>query len=274
MRKLFITDLDGTLLNDQRRVSEYSNNVLTQFNNVGIATGRNIFSVYKIIKEVEVNSHIILCNGACVYNKDLDSFEAVIPLKRKTYPVLKEIIQNSKTKPIVIGFTDNGPYFEYQHNHNIQYDKFLNYAKAYPSALASKVNQYSFNQTIVEIIFYEKKEEILRIKDEIEAKLPNHYMFECRHSIMVDDESYWFLAVFDKSVGKGNAIIDMAKRYDVDLSNVYVFGDGLNDIDMFELPVNKIAVKNAVSEILELAEVIIDENTQDSVVNYIIEKNR
>lgn len=274
MNKLFITDLDGTLLNERRQVSSYSNMILNQFDNVGIATGRNIFSVFKIIKEVEINSHIILCNGACVFNKDLDSFESIIPLDQDTYPLLEEIIENSKTKPIIIGFANNQPYFEYKFNHNIQYDKFLSYAKAYPSVLTPKVNEYSFDQTIVEIIFYEKKEEILRIKNEIESKLPGRFMFECRHSIMVDDESFWFLAVFDKSVGKGQAIIDMAERYNVDLKNVYVFGDGLNDVDMFKLPVNKIAVKNTVDEILALADVIIDENTKDSVVNFIIEKNR
>jgi Cof subfamily protein (haloacid dehalogenase superfamily) len=274
MNKLFITDLDGTLLNEKKQVSEFANQQLKTMDNVGVATGRNIFSVHKIIKNLEINSDIILCNGACVYNKDSDTFEAIVLLKRSLYFGLERLIDGIDTKPIIIGFDKERPYYQYIRNHNAQYQKFLDHAKSFESVLKTKVERYCFDADIVEIIFYDTKEVILKIKEQFENQFPDQFMYECRHSIMVDDSSLWFLAIFDKSVGKGSAIVNMAKRHQVDLKDVYVFGDGYNDVDMFKLEVNKIAVSNAVDEILELADEVIEDNTTDSVIKYILKKNR
>lgn len=274
MNKLFITDLDGTLLNENKEVSPKANSILKKFDNVGVATGRNIFSVYKIIKDVAINSHLILCNGACVYNKSNDTFDSIIPIDKSLHPSLKMVIDSCKTKPIVIGFKDNMPYYQYFENYNAQYDKFLSLASHYKSCLESKVVNYNYDTDIVEIIFYDTEEVIIETKALFEREFPNQFMYECRYSVMIDDSKLWFLAIFDHKVGKGNAIIDMAKRMNVELDNVYVFGDGQNDIDMFNLPVNKIAVKNAIPKLLKLADDIIDEHTKESVIRYIMKENR
>ncbi len=273
MEKLFITDLDGTFLGSDRVITKFANQALKNYDNVGIATGRNIFSVYKIIKDSHFNKNIILCNGACIYDMESDSFSNIIAINPRLYDRISALITQVSTKPIIIGFKGERPYYQYMHNHNRQYDKFLNYAKFYDSALETKVNSFDFENQVIEIIYYDSKENILRIKNQFESNFPNQFMYECRYSVMIDDKRLWFLAIFDATVGKGQAVERIACEQQVNSSEVYVFGDGENDVDMFIKPFRKIAVHNAVREILELADVIIGKNTDDSVIKYIIKKN-
>ena len=53
---------------------------------------------------------------------------------------------------------------------------------------------------------------------------------------------------------------------------VVVFGDELNDIPMFRDADRAIAVGNALPSVMELAHEVIGENSEDAVVNFILEE--
>ena len=53
-------------------------------------------------------------------------------------------------------------------------------------------------------------------------------------------------------------------------TNLTVFGDNLNDIPMFELAENKIAVKNAVQKLKELSTKVIDSNNDNGVAKFLL----
>ena len=72
--KLVVSDLDGTLLNDDSEVSLETIQAIKQLKEKGIefaiATGRSFNSANKIRKKIGLEIYLICNNGANIYNKD------------------------------------------------------------------------------------------------------------------------------------------------------------------------------------------------------------
>ena len=58
------------------------------------------------------------------------------------------------------------------------------------------------------------------------------------------------------------------------LDRLTVFGDNLNDKNMFKMAKTAVAVKNATDDIKKYATEIIGSNEEDSVVKYLVEKTK
>ena len=72
--KLVVSDLDGTLLNDDSEVSNETVEMIKRLKENGIefaiATGRSFNSANKIRKKIGLEIYLICNNGANIYNKD------------------------------------------------------------------------------------------------------------------------------------------------------------------------------------------------------------
>ena len=64
---------------------------------------------------------------------------------------------------------------------------------------------------------------------------------------------------------KAEAIKNLTKMLKIDLSQTIALGDGTNDIEMFETVGYKIAMKNAVKELHERANMVTKTNNEDGV---------
>jgi hypothetical protein len=61
----------------------------------------------------------------------------------------------------------------------------------------------------------------------------------------------------------------LAQKLTTPLENIVVFGDYLNDLDMFEIAGRAIAMENALPEVKESADEIIASNDQGAVLQYL-----
>ena len=72
--RLIVMDLDGTLLTSEKKVSDYSRDVLRRAMAKGVAvtlaTGRMLLSASYFGRIIEANAPIISCNGALVQALD------------------------------------------------------------------------------------------------------------------------------------------------------------------------------------------------------------
>ncbi len=68
MKKLYITDLDGTLLSENGKMSSYAvdllNQIIEQGTLITVATGRSFLSAADLLKETHLTLPIINNNGA------------------------------------------------------------------------------------------------------------------------------------------------------------------------------------------------------------------
>ncbi len=79
----------------------------------------------------------------------------------------------------------------------------------------------------------------------------------------------FFIEITLKDITKGEALLSLNKLLNVELENTYCFGDSDNDISMFDLNINKIAVANANDNIKKKADFICESCDEDGVYKYL-----
>lgn len=80
-----------------------------------------------------------------------------------------------------------------------------------------------------------------------------------------------WLEIVPKSVSKANAILQLKEYLGIDY--IIAFGDGKNDIDMFEIADEAYAVENAVEELKAIATGVIGSNDSDGVAKWLEERS-
>lgn len=100
-KKLFIFDLDGTLLNDDRQIVPATlatlNRVLDTGHKVVICTGRSFSQLTNYIKQIPKLSAVASMNGCIVNNLETKQKELIAePIKREVIDALLALAQEYK----------------------------------------------------------------------------------------------------------------------------------------------------------------------------------
>lgn len=75
--------------------------------------------------------------------------------------------------------------------------------------------------------------------------------------------------VYCQGFKKGTACQHIYKKLNIDYEDTYAFGDGVNDIEMFQLVKHGIAMSNAVDQLKEVASEVTDSVSNNGVANYL-----
>lgn len=264
---LYISDLDGTLLNENAKLSNYTiktiNKLIDNGLNFTIATARAYESAGKIIKPLNIKLPIILNNGSFVYD-----------LKNKKN-ILENYLPNTICKDI-LNLLDNyeiSPFLSCKKclKKSIEYIDLSLVQEAFVKEHLDKgderfrkVNKYNLkNKKIINLFTLGKKEK-LEIVNEKLKKFSNSISTNLYYDFYY--KTYW-LEVRPKNATKGNSCIFLKNKYDFE--KFHVFGDNLNDISMFKKADKSYAVKNANKTLKKHADYIIKENTKDSVARFL-----
>lgn len=255
--KLVVSDLDGTLLNNNHLVSDYTKSIIKKINLLGIdfiiATGRPLFSSEKYLDSISNKSETITFNGAIVFDKD-----------RKI--IYEKPIDESAGKLLVDMAIKSKLYFHTFINDkwNIS-SEYSEWFKIYKSATDKKdytvgfKNLENFNFTKVMVIGeYEELKEIEKI-----------IMSEIRDVVCVFSGKN-YLEVLNKDVSKGSALEHILNKKNILPEETIAFGDNYNDIEMLKL-VNGVAMENGEDEVKLHAKYITTNNDKDGVANFLSE---
>ena len=72
--------------------------------------------------------------------------------------------------------------------------------------------------------------------------------------------------------GKGNGVSKVLEHFGIDRNEAIAFGDGNNDIEMFEVVGNTVAMGNASDELKEIATDVCKTAADDGIYHYCVEK--
>lgn len=221
--KAVISDLDGTLLNAQHMLSEYSKCVVKRLTEAGvqfmIATGRHHIDAAKIKEKLGVEAFLITANGATVSSKEGELiYQATLP---------RNIVEDILAIEVGKGVFKN----LYQGEHWLmeETDKVFDdyYQEGDFQYTLCRFSDY-LDQPINKVFFTAfNHEDLLAIREQIELK----------HG---DDISVTFsmpecLEVMPKGINKGTAILETLKRMGIHPEETIAFGDGLNDLEMLQV---------------------------------------
>ena len=269
MKTLYISDLDGTLLQQDVTLSEQTittlNNLIDQGMLFSVATARSIASVKHILKDVRISVPIVLMNGVCIYDLSKSDYVNVETLPRKSIQALMELIEENQLKGFAYTIKDGvmSTYYE-DLNNKALYDFYKERVDLYQKRF-TQIEKFSSLSEEPLIYFSlanhkEKLEPVYRILEEIPEL--NCTFYKDNYS-----PDFWYLEIFSKSASKYHAVQYL--RTHMGFDHIVCFGDNRNDLPLFEACDRRIAVGNAVTELKEKADLIIEKNYENGVANWL-----
>lgn len=274
-RTLYITDLDGTLLDTSAHVSAESRRLLNLAIEAGaeftVATARTPATVDVLLGGVDMRQPGIVLTGAAMWDfkRKLYIHPIYIPADRVDRVV--EAFDHGGVTPFVytldptteagilrVYYTDprpTGPDAKFIADRSRLPLKRFCIGAGLPAARRDAV-----------LLFFATgpRDRIQRVADLIAST--TDCALSCYEDIYNEDTA--IIEVFAAGVSKGAAVDRLRQITRAD--KVVVFGDNLNDLDMFAHADTAIAVGNALPEVRAAADLVIDPNTTDAVARYIL----
>ena len=268
MKTLYVSDLDGTLLTSEQVTSSFTNETINRLVESGMlfsyATARSFSTAHKVTAGMSANFPVIVYNGTFIRNNDggkillKNLFD-----KNKAVSIANDLISGG-VQPIVYSLIDTTEKFSYIQSkiNDAERDFILTRKGDYRDRPIDNFEQLTEGE-----IFYftcidepEKLEPFyLKYKDE----------FNCFYQSDIYSGEQW-LEIIPKSASKSKAANQLKKLLGCD--KLVVFGDGINDIDLFEAADECYAVKNAVDALKQIATGIIASNNDDGVAKFLLEQ--
>ena len=253
--QIFSFDLDGTLLNDQNKISQKTINIISSIpsnNLIIINTGRSLKSAKILTKELKLthsNCYVVASNGGIIYSM-YDQKIIHDNFIKKT--VQKEIIDYAKTNNFILYLNSENFIWSNQLTKSIEF---------WSCSIGVEIKIFKTEEDVTEPItggiFTYIKNENISIKKHyklLKKQFPNIHFHHFKHGVSDFTNNFF---------NKGVAIKWLAEQKGFDINNSYCFGDSYNDIDMFEHVKNKIAVENAIDELKAKSTEICLSNNED-----------
>lgn len=273
-RTLFVSDLDGTLLGSDARISSPSaamlNEAIALGVNFSIATARTPSTVEGLMKDIHTRLPYIVMTGSAMWDPSTQLYSDVVHIAPEAAQEALEQFK-SHTLPTFI-YTLPREIIEIYH-----YGPLSDTENIFISQRdASRFKRFHIppggTSTIPEplkdvVLFY-----AMQPSAHTEATYLDLLKTEGINPIYYHDmygPNMGILEVFSSAASKANAISKL-KEY-VGAERVVVFGDNINDIPMMREADLAVAVENAVTEVKEIADIVIGPNTSDSVARFILE---
>lgn len=268
MKTLYVSDLDGTLLNEHSVLSDYTIENLNKIIEKGVlftaATARTPATVIKIFEKVNLNLPLIVMTGASHFNMATKEYNNIVSLSPEKCKEITDILH--KHPLCTFAYTLNN------HMQTVYYSNFPNPASEYyirdrsDSAYKKFILCDDFNSCNPLFYCVIDKTELLydlqnQLKDINDIAI-NFYPTEF-------DENYSYLEIFDKGASKAIAVKNLAKVIGAD--KIVAFGDGVNDMSLFEVADASYAMENATQKLRNIASQVIGSNVEDSVIKKIME---
>ncbi len=272
MKRIYISDLDGTLLKNDATLSDYSRGELAKLleNNVAftIASARSVVRMQEILGDLPLRLPVIEFNGAYISDFKTGTHETINAIDASITPELLSGITRHGHAPLVSGFDGKDDCLWYQEvmNEGVAWvvgevgDKRLRKTGYLRSVL---------DADIVCFTVIDRWEKLSPLVSELEDKYSNRLGIrfgENRYSA-----GWYWLTLHDKKATKDQAIRLLLDQLGLTRHNLTVFGDDTNDISMFKMASRAIAVTNADDQLKQWATDTIGTNEEDSVVKYIID---
>ncbi len=266
--KLVVCDLDDTLLNDQKKITEHTQQILKKVKEMGIAvcfaSGRDaqMMSVYD--KQIGGCDYVLSDNGAMVQDRAKNILHSSFLAEEDAAKILTYLNEHQMT---FMMYSAEEMYFSEASENlkkRIENYEVLSQEIGYPVKLNVKefyrdspVMGYG---TAAKIVAYEKEECVLRGFMQFLDTLPD---------VHCESTGYGLMGTFQKNVSKKTALKKIMQNMGIDSSNVCVFGDYDNDLSMFECAKYTVCMANGVQSLKDAASFITASNNEDGVAIYL-----
>lgn len=269
MNPLYITDLDHTFLRSDLSISSFSREIWNAKSKeviLSVATARSYSKTQEFLSKLHLKAPMILLDGSMIVTPE----KKMIDLKLINKEVADAIIDEGMRfdiYPFIITLLDMelNEGFLYPPIRNKYQQIVLDGYKDDPRMCAcNPIRAMDMNLKLVYFGDYETLEPLTThlqqvFGDRLEYKLSPEKYSNC-----------YFLTILHAEADKSHALQIVCDYLHEEPASVTVFGDSLNDLGMFNLAGNAVAVANALDEVKAEANIVLPHtNDEDAVANYL-----
>ena len=269
MYKLVAIDMDGTLLKEDKTISERTKKAIQSAREKGVtvvlATGRPIEGVSRYLEELNMyteHDYVLSYNGALIQKTKSKEAVAKVALKGEDLHYLRKLSDELGVN--IHAFSEERGLITPKNSKYTEVEAEINNIEIHEMNIDNIPN----DEVMIKIMMIDEPE----ILGEAMEKLPK----EVYEKYTVVRSAPFFLEFLNKSVNKGVGVELLAKHLGVKQEEVITFGDAGNDLHMIEYAGLGVAMGNAFDEVKEAANYITDTNENDGVAKaiekFILEK--
>jgi hypothetical protein len=265
MIKALALDLDGTLTNSHKELTERTRSAVMAVARQGIhlilASGRPVLGIKPLAQKLgmyEDGGFILAYNGGRIIDCKSNSiiFEKLLP--RKYYISICQIARDFGVHALtydteaVIAECDEAQYVKKEaYNNNISIRKVR--------CLESEIKT-----EVVKLMIVGEPDKISAAMAALKKRTNNE--------INVFTSEPYFMEITAQGIEKASALAFLMRYLNINKNNLCAIGDGHNDIPMLEYAGLAVAMGNAYDEVKQIANAITDTNDNDGAAKFIEER--
>lgn len=257
--KLVLSDIDGTILDDDQQVDPVLISEISRLKELGIpfvlTSARSPEGMTAIADEMGLANVPLSCyNGAYLVNSSADGptvisshqlpvaeVRDILSLLQKNYP--RVAINLYSKSDWYVGKIDSWVHEE------------ARITKITPAVV--DLNDFIKQNPVHKLLLIGEKCIIKKITQQLS-------LMPCKNiNFVLSKENY--LAVINKTASKAQALKELANYYQLDLSQTIACGDNFNDVPMIQEAGLGVAMENAPEKVKEAADVVTDSNNNNGV---------
>ncbi|MDE5840592.1 MAG: HAD family hydrolase [Muribaculaceae bacterium] len=269
MPTLFVSDLDGTLLGPDRKVSNESVRMLNESISEGalfsVATARTPATVGPLLKDVDCRLPLIVMTGAAIWDRAANRYAHASFHRKDTAASLISLYRKHGLSTFVYTLGHDNVIHIYHIGEISRLERAF-----MEERLATPYKKFHIPEDGISelpedldriLLFYSMRptDEVRRVYDEIKDSDDLRAVFY--HDMYGDEIA--LMEVFGPEASKANAVRILAGMVGAD--RIVAYGDNVNDLPILEAADDAVAVENGVEEVKETADRIIGSNSSDSV---------
>jgi len=259
-RYLIALDLDDTLLNYQKEISEQTKEYLKRLFDAGhiiaIISGRIFDTCYEVVSKLDFVNYMVCDSGSLIFD---NINKKNIYKKKLSKENIKKIISLYNNEMEYVEFSDEHYYYKYSMNSLKHYGLSRSIGD-----VKSFINNNDVIHSSIKMLDYHDNDRIIIT---IQEKCPTISVFEMKNK---NFEVKW-LELFQKGVSKFHAIKYLCKKEHICKKNTISFGDNYNDIDMIQNTECGVAMENAIDDVKKVAKYVTRSCNEDGVIYFLKE---
>ncbi|MDE6058600.1 MAG: Cof-type HAD-IIB family hydrolase [Clostridia bacterium] len=243
MKTLFVSDLDGTLLTKEGRVSDYSCERLNRMLDAGMtftyATARSAVSARRATQGLNITAPAVYYNGGLIYNFHTGEVLRAVLFQEDVAGYILSVLRNYGVMPFAYSAVEKQERVSWLVGKESEgMKRYLSYRKD-DKRLAPV---YEEGGLLTGRVFYFK---CIGPFEQL-AEVWNILKYDTRIICIFHQETYhqdFWMEISPREATKANAVTFLKQQLGCD--RIVCFGDSSNDSDMFDVCEEKHAVQNA-----------------------------
>jgi Cof subfamily protein (haloacid dehalogenase superfamily) len=260
--KLLVLDIDGTLTNSQKEVTEHTRKTLKKLQEAGVkialASGRPTCGILPIAKQLELEKHggfILSFNGGKIQECGTGRliYEKTLPgsMTKRLYDLARS------NKVNIITYQDEYVITEDADNLYVKKELMINKMKA--REVDSFVKYVDF--PVTKCLMVEDGDYLAEVESRVKA--------EVGEDLSVYRSEPFFLEIMPRNIDKAHSLKKLLDYMEITKEEMVACGDGFNDVTMIEYAGLGVAMENAQDAVKKAADYIAPANDEDGVAFFV-----